>query len=313
MNKHPFMRYAQRYMDSMIGVYAEISWNSVMRRFRRMERDLMALKEKNVISTASPKRMTAEDVKQHLIYRKSTGAGHSDIRHEISSMRGLFAFLENPAAEMCMSKNPQLKPKGRRGRLPSMPDDIYKKILVRSEEIDSDDRDMIRAYALVLLTLRAGNRNKEVRLANMEDLDTENWLFHIIHTKGEGTYGHPRTIPIHPEVRPIIKRYLALREKILNENSKASKALFPTWTGKNEHLSSNSLRVIKSRVEKDINERFDLRMCRRTFGQQYKDAGADIETISVMMGHASTKTTEEYYCRLSERDAINNIREIWEK
>ena len=36
---------------------------------------------------------------------------------------------------------------------------------------------------------------------------------------------------------------------------------------------------------------------RRTYGQVLLDLGVDIQTVSVMLGHSSTQTTERHYCR----------------
>lgn len=310
MSRYPFGEYVEEYMNTMKGVYAETSWNVVIRRYKRMERDIIELKNHKKISTVSPKNMNAEDVRQYFIYRKSLGTSGSDMRHEISAMRNLMAYLENPAAELCLVRNPGLKPKGKPARLPSMSNKAYDKILAKSEEI-GDDWKAVRAYALVLLSIRAGNRNKEVRLANIQDIDTRNWVFHIVHVKAEDTYGGPRTVPIHPDIRPILSRYLILREKWLEEKGVVSDALFPSPQSENGYLSSNSLRRIKTKVEADIGVKFDLRMCRRTFGQKYVDAGLEIESVSVLMGHASTKTTEGYYCRKSQVDALENAKEVW--
>jgi len=311
MSRYPFMDYVREYMDSMQGYYAEITWGNVMRRFQRMERDLIKLKEEKKISTLSPKNMTVEDVRQLLIFRKNAGTGASDLRHEISAIRGLLAFVENTSAEICMIKNPGLKPKGRQAKLPSMTNSTYEKILARSEGVGTEDWYMTRAYALVLFTLVSSCRNKEIRFMDVDDIDTVKWEFHIIHVKAEDTYGGPRWVPIHPDARPILARYLLLRKKWLEERSRTSKALFPSFSSEDGYLSSNSLRKIKTQVEQDIGEKFDLRKCRRTFGQRYLDAGVSIEAVAVLMGHASTKTTEEFYCRKSNEEASNCAKEVW--
>jgi Site-specific recombinase XerD len=311
MSRYPFMDYAEKYMDTMRGQYSVSSWDTIMRRYRRMERELIDLKEQKKISTLSPKNMTAEDVRQYLIYRKGLERSSSDMRHEISAIRNLFAHLENTAAELCMIRNPGLYPKGKPPRQPSMTDRVYRKILARSEEIGSEDWELTRAYALVLLSIKGGNRNKEIRLADVYDIDTRNWVFDIIHVKAEDTYGGPRQVPIHPDVRPILAKYLLLRKKWLNERSANFDALFPSLSSADGYLSANSLRRIKAKVENDIGEKFDLRMCRRTFGQQYINAGVDIESVSVLMGHATTKTTEDYYCRKSMVDASENAKGVW--
>jgi site-specific recombinase XerD len=76
-------------------------------------------------------------------------------------------------------------------------------------------------------------------------------------------------------------------------------------------MSDNGIRMIKVTVEQDLDVKFDLRMCRRTFGQQYVNAGLDIESVSRLMGHANTKTTENNYCRVTQNSAVDRARQIW--
>ena len=56
---------------------------------------------------------------------------------------------------------------------------------------------------------------------------------------------------------------------------------------------------------------FDLRTCRRTFGQVGIDSGVATESVSRMMGDASTVTTEKYYARKSQKNAISEAKRIW--
>lgn len=42
------------------------------------------------------------------------------------------------------------------------------------------------------------------------------------------------------------------------------------------------------------------------------DGGVPEECVSVLLGHASTATTNRYYARTRERSAIAAVREMWE-
>lgn len=171
----------------------------------------------------------------------------------------------------------------------------------------------IRAYALVLLCLDAGTRNKEIRFAEVGDLDTKSWTLDIVHVKGEATYGEPRIVPIREEIRPVIARYLAARAKWVIEHDCPSKALFPSGDERSGDgfMCGNSLRRMKDIVEDELHIRFDLRECRRTFGQRYLDSDLEISSVSVLMGHATTKTTERFYGRQKNRMAIEKARATW--
>ena len=79
--------------------------------------------------------------------------------------------------------------------------------------MDPEDFNRVRAYALVLLCIDTGTRNKEIRLAEVTDIDTRAWTLDIVHVKGEASYGEARTVPIREEIWPVVERYLKARSK----------------------------------------------------------------------------------------------------
>jgi len=83
----------------------------------------------------------------------------------------------------------------------------------------------------------------------------------------------------------------------LADNDLNSQALFPSKESTDDHHSGNVLCNTKGRAKGDLDVKFDIRMCRRTFGQRYLDNNVDIESVSVQVGHAITKTMEELYSR----------------
>jgi integrase/recombinase XerD len=297
-------------MDTMRGIYAEETWRTRERRYKRMERKIIELKEKKIISTMSPKSMTEEDVRVYILHAKESLAP-SDLVHEINSLRKLLLFAGNSAVDICLNHNPGLKPVVRNHRKPSMDDEVYRTILERSKSLDLLDFDLVRAYTLVLLCINTGTRNKEIRFADVEDLDTDSWILSIIHVKGEASYGQPREVPIPPEIRGLVLNYLLLRKKWMLDKNVDSPALFPSAHDPSGYLSGNSLRRFKAQVESHAGVEFDLRQCRRTFGQRYLDLDLDIESVSVLMGHSSTKTTEGFYSRRKLDKAVSKAMDVW--
>ena len=311
MGRHPFKEYADKYMESVRGVYAEETWKNRARRYNRMNNKLIELKEAGKITTTSPKSMTPEDVRVYILYCKERQSP-ADLVHEVNALRKILNFADNHAVEVCLNHNPGLKPtfKGNR-RKNVMSDEVYGMILEKSKTIDPTDFNKVRAYTLVLMCINTGTRNKEIRFAEVRDLDTTSWLFDIIHVKGEATYGQPREVPIPPEIRQLILTYLLARQKWMVDNSVKSQALFPSKDSDSGFLSGNAIRKIKEVVEADLGIEFDLRECRRTFGQRYLDSDLDIESVSVLMGHASTKTTESFYSRKRLTKAVESAKRTW--
>ena len=87
--------------------------------------------------------------------------------------------------------------------------------------------------------------------------------------------------------------------------------MFPSKDSADGFLSDNAIRKIKEVVEADIGIQSDFHECRRTFGQRYLDSDLDIESVSVFMGHASTKTTESFYIRKRLTKAVESAKRTW--
>ena len=311
LSKYPFMEYADEFMASMRGVYAEATWDSVYRRYRRQSKDLVRLKAEGKISSTSPKTMTVEDVRQFLAMRKNMDLSTTEMQKEIIYLRAIFDFCESKSLDACLRKYPLLIPHRKEARLPSIDETEYAKIFEASLTIDPDDWMFNRAYALVLLVGGVGMRTKEVRLCNVEDLDDVDWVLDIIRVKGEDSYGHARSVPIPPEIRPLLSNYLRLRGLWAEEMDLDSKALFPSSHSEDGYLVGNTLRNIKKIVVEDSGVEFDFRKLRRTFGQNLLDSGIKLDSVSVLMGHSTTNTTEKFYARRKNSQAVEDVQKMW--
>lgn len=310
MGMYPFREYVDRYMETVRDIYQPETWKTRYRRYKRMEQKLITLKSEGKISTLSPKSMTEEDVRTYLLFMK-TKVSQNDLVHEANALDKILLFSNNHAVKICFSHNPGLKPKTKNVRKKSMPEEVYQAILKGAQEVDPTDFKMVRAYTLVLMCINLGTRNKEIRLADIDDLDTESWNFDIIHVKGEATYGQEREVPVPPEIRELLLMYVLGRKKWCMDNNCHSSAFFPSKDSDDGFCSGNTLRRWKDMVQDKVGVKFDLRLCRRTFGQRYLDRDLDIESVSVLMGHASTKTTEGFYSRKKLNRAMEKARNVW--
>lgn len=311
MARYPFREKAEELLQQKSVNCSEVTIKNLRRRYAKQEREIIALYEKGLVSTLSPGRFTAEDMKEYLKFRLAQGKSASDQSHDISALNQLCLYCGNPAVRMCLDRYPELKPrKSYDGRLDPMPKETVDLIIRRSAEIDRFDYKEVRAYCLVVMYVTTGARNKELRLAELQDLDTVAWRLTIRHPKGEGTYGMIRTVPVPEQARPIIRSYLNVRDAWLRIHKTDSPMLFFSQEEGHGPLSTNSIRRIKTIVEKDIGRRFELRDCRRAFGQNYLDLGLDLEDVSILMGHFTTRTTEQYYCRRNEEMAIRAAESI---
>lgn len=298
-------------MESRKGNIKPLTWDVQMRRYHRMERELISLNQIGAVSTTSPAKLTPADVKAYIMSRKEKNVGASVLNHDISALNQLLLWSGNSAVLTCLRDNEGLKPKNRQHRLSPLSENTYGKIMEAWEHVDQSDIVAVRSFALVLLYIVTGARNQELRLCKASELDTNEWIIHFENVKGKDTYGEPRNVPIPEEVRPIVQQYLMLRTVYLQCHKVSSDALFFALGGDYSFLSGNSIRRLKTRVEEAVGEKFEIRDCRRSFGQFYLNKGMNVEFVSRLMGHNTTKTTEEYYCRKNETDAINDARNRW--
>ncbi len=310
MSRYPFEEYANQFLDSVKEFYSPVTWKGLQRRYRRINHDLVALQRVSGLSSTSPNRMTSDDIRIYLSWRRSLGYSNKEYSHEVNALTILFDFVGNSAVRQCMSRYPLTRPVGsdpRHGTLSK--DDRARLIAGMDSYSDSDDFSMVRSYAVAAFFLGAGLRSKELRLLDLDDLDTDSWILTVIHVKGEDSYGHSRIVLIAPEFHPIIENYLRLR----SVQCAGSDSIFPPIVpGCSDHLSSNSILRILSLCEKDCGVFCDTRTFRRSYGQGLLDRGIDsIESVSVLMGHSSTRTTERYYARRKNDSAIAAARAVY--
>lgn len=314
MGRHPFQAWANIYLDGVRVSYAEATVVEYERRYRRMYQVLNALKDQGRVSTTNPEKITAEDILAYISHLKAGGMSESGIQHNLSPLVKLIERAKNTEGARFKREFPHMVPKRRTARLPPLAEDKFQAILQEADRVREDDWRRLEAYALVVLALCAGMRNKELRLSNVTNIDLSRELILAEHVKGEGSYGGPRYIPIRPEAIGIFRKYLRARNKQVELNCPNNLALFPALRDKGDgYLSTNGTIELKSIVEKEVGCKFDFRMCRRTYAQKVIDEDLPPDSLSLIMGHSSTKTTETYYARKRNESAIRDVQKIWKQ
>jgi len=312
MGRYPFLTCAKKYLKSVGDGYAQTTSAELERRFRRMGQEFKELLESGKVSTSNPEKISPEDVLAYVTELKKKGMKENGISHNLGPLNNLLAYAGNPAVTVFKQKYRSFVPKKRTMRYPSMDESVFQKIIHNAGLVKENDWRRLRAYALVVLAICTGLRNKEIRYCKVTDLDLSKRVLVAVHVKGEGTYGQARIVAIRPEAVGIMEQYLEVRKKMVMEKCPDNLALFPALGGSVDgYFSSNGIRKLKSIVEKEIGTEFDLRMCRRTYGQKAIDDGLDVESVSVLMGHNTTKTTEDHYCRKRPESAIRGAQTIW--
>jgi site-specific recombinase XerD len=122
------------------------------------------------------------------------------------------------------------------------------------------------------------------RAALLSDIDSQKMVLHV----RQGKSSVPRDIPLSPA--------LLERLRIYYRWSKPADWLFPSKQRRDQPLDDNSLRALC----RDAGRRAGIKhlvhphLFRHACATHLLDAGADLRTIQVLLGHADIRTTAKY-------------------
>ena len=304
--RYPFRHASNEYLQAHYGLMATSTYDERSRRYRRMAKDIEGLFEDGRITSPDPAKFTPEDIKEFYLLLKSRKLSQNGIAHEITALKSICLFRENNAVDVCREKYPIMKGRLPTFRLNTTPRHTFYTIIDTGNKYE-DSYQHLRNFAVVLFPYCAGLRPVEMQHARIENLDLDTGTIYVDVVKGQGSYGEPRHIPILPEFMGILRKFV----KVRNARFGGTGYLFPNPDGK--PLSTNSLRKYKDAVQKAVSYEFDFREGRRTFGQILVDAGASVEDVAVIMGHRTSRTTENYYARRTQQSAVANVFNILER
>jgi integrase/recombinase XerD len=309
MGRYPFKAYVNRFFEET--PYAPSTEKEMRRRFVRMEKDFLKLVENKKAKSANPEKISERDVLAYLDHLKAGGMRPGGTLHNLDGLNSLLMYVGNASVETVKRKHKRLIPKATKQRLPSMKTESLERLFDAASRVDEKDWTRLEAYALVVTSVCSGARPKEIRMCKLSDLDMSNSILHFEHVKGEGNWGEPRDSLVMVQAKPILERYLPARERMVARYCPGNEALFPAVHDRGDgYLCGNSLNKMREVIKADTGIDFDMRSCRRTFGQSLIDQGVPMETVSRLLGHATTKTTETYYCRKQQSVAIAEAKQI---
>jgi site-specific recombinase XerD len=153
-----------------------------------------------------------------------------------------------------------------------------------------------RDRVVALLPYYAGIRDGEVVRLEVDDvrLSARKGEIRVLGKGSDG--GKPRTVPVHPELRPVLQAWLGQRSGW----SAATETPALVLNRRGGRLSDRSVRSIIERLgelaglDEDPLDPFGPHVLRHTFGTQLVRAGVDLVTVAELIGHARLETTRIY-------------------
>jgi integrase/recombinase XerC len=234
------------------------------------------------------------------LYQKKSAATVSRV---LASLKSFFRFLKDrkwvessPAENLRHPKKIQKLPRY------LTVDEIYALL----EAPDTKTEPGLRDVAILELLYATGIRVGEMAGIDLDDIDWEGRALRVL---GKGK--KERMIPIHLRAIGVLKGYLPVREKWL-ENRRSvlrdRQALFINQRG--GRLTERSVRRILDgslRVS-GIGKKIGPHGLRHSFATHLLDAGADLRSIQELLGHAQLGTTQRY-----THVSLGRILEVYDK
>ncbi len=323
MGRYPFLTLLSAFLEDVRPYYAEVSHGNMSRKLRQIHGILQELKTNDPYLSTNPLFIGERELGALLDYMNArTGHFSKPMKPgtQVCLLGHLSVFLEynGNAIVSKMRKKKLIRVRcGSRGPLPCPSEDTIEDTVAALEEaVTRGDLKAFGVLGLLLLGAYAGMRPREARLATIGDLDTRDWTLVVMHPKGERTWGRTRRTKVVNGGRSALESFLRLRAEELQKRGIPDSPMVPLVpcfrsNGSVAHWSGTYALQVKKKLEKSLGLAFDFQMHRRAFGMNALDRNVRLDSISVVMGHSSTKTTELYYARRKEQHALNDLEDAW--
>jgi integrase len=147
----------------------------------------------------------------------------------------------------------------------------------------------LRERTIILFLWYTGVRSKEFVNIKISDVDFDNEILNIRISK---TSTGQRKIDIHPNLKPVLREYMKVSDKIRSEKSIDNPYLFLTKFGSKFQL--RTLQHLISKLQINLPFNYGAHDFRRAFVTNVYFATKDIVLAQELAGHTSIETTRKY-------------------
>lgn len=223
-------------------------------------------------------------IKHFLRYLSESGKSKTTVKLRISAVKSMFKFL---LKKEFISNNPAglvISPKKDK-KLPSFLTEKEANNLI--ESLSNENNIDSRTRAMIDLIYSSGLRINEVLKLKLHNLDFSNSTVKVL---GKGN--KERIVPLGRKSITSINSYLEFRKAVITSKSKD----FVFLSDKGEPLSySSAYYYIHNAMSLYTDsKKKSPHVLRHTFATHLLDKGADIQSVSEMLGHNSLSTTQVY-------------------
>lgn len=227
----------------------------------------------------SPDKLTDEEIRQYLLHliqkRDAAWSTYNVTRCALKFLYGV-----------CLNK-PELV-----NRFPCPKEPKKLPVVLTQDEVVVffDVCDKRRNLTAFLCAYACGLRVSEVANLRVEDIDSDRMVIHLRQAKG----WRDRYVPLSPNLLQALRRYW--------KDCQPSKWLFP-GVPKTRPITIGTLeRACRATAElAGFKKRVTMHTLRHSYATHLLEAGVDLRTIQVLLGHRSVRTTANYTHVSNER------------
>jgi site-specific recombinase XerD len=225
----------------------------------------------------SPDRLSGEDARRYLLHLVQEQKA-SWSRYNLARCGLQFLFRITLGRDERFEKLPCARvPK----RLPTV---LSGDELRRLFDVASRD---VKHKALLMTLYGAGLRISEALNLRTGDIDSRRMLIHVRLGKGTGG-GKDRMVKLSPQLLAVLRQYWRDR--------RPKDWLFPQSKSPDKPMESGTSHRIVARAARraGITRRVSAHTLRHSYATHLLDAGTDLRTIQLLLGHSNLKTTSIY-------------------
>ncbi len=141
----------------------------------------------------------------------------------------------------------------------------------------------LKYRAILMTAYSAGLRLAEVVALRVTDLDSQRMVIRVRQGKGH----KDRYVMLSPTLLTLLRTYW--------KTARPTEWLFPGRV-RGEHVSPRTVQAACERAweESGVNKKVTVRSLRHSFATHLLEAGTDVRTIQILLGHSSLQTTARY-------------------
>jgi integrase/recombinase XerD len=252
------------------------------------KRDLVKLQQYcNGLAIHDARQVSAANLKSYIVYLEAGSFKAATISRNVASIHAFFHYLYNEHMVDTDVSECLQAPKIEKHVPEIMTEEEVKRLLAQPV---SDDPKGVRDKAMLELLYATGIRVSELIGLKVSDIDLAKGM---LSCKG-------RTIPFGTNAREALVNYLkGSRDALLKGNN--SDILFPSCLG--DPMSRQGFwKLIKAYGKKaGIEMEITPHTLRHSFAAHMMAGGADVHSVSEMLGHSDVYTTQ-VYARLGQND-----------